>query len=58
MVFGRINGADRGGQTSIYFSFLPPGKKYKLTLMSDGDYDTVFQEQYTVVTNSDKMQVK
>lgn len=55
---GGINGDRRGGQTSIDLGFLPAGKKYKLTLMSDGEYDSVFQEQYIVVENKDKVPVK
>ncbi len=55
---GGINGDRRGGQTNIDFSFLPAGKKYKLTLMSDGDNDSAFQEQYLVVSNKDKIPVR
>jgi len=54
---GGINGGNRGGQATIDFSFLSPGKKYRLTLMSDGDNDMAFQEQYMAVESTDKIQV-
>lgn len=55
---GGINGQNRGGQATIDFSFLPPDKKYRLTLMSDGDNDMAFEEQYMAVESKDKIQVK
>lgn len=54
---GGINGQNRGGQVTVDFSFLPPDKKYQLTLLCDGDNDMAFQEQYIVVENKDKIQV-
>lgn len=54
---GGINGQNRGGQATIDFSFLPPDKKYRLTLMSDGDNDMAFQEQYSAIGSKDKIQV-
>ncbi|QEC79490.1 glycoside hydrolase family 97 protein [Mucilaginibacter ginsenosidivorax] len=54
---GGINGQNRGGQTAIDFSFLPTGKKYRLTLINDGDNDMAFHEQYMAVESTDKIQV-
>lgn len=54
---GGINGENTGGQASIDFGFLPQGKKYRLTLMGDGDNDTAFQERYIAVASTDKIQV-
>jgi alpha-glucosidase len=55
---GGINGDSRGGVASIDFGFLPPGKQFKLILMKDGEYDTAFQEQYSVVEQKDKIEVR
>ena len=46
---GGINGENRGGRNIIDCSFLPSGKKYRLTLVGDGDNDMAFKEQYILV---------
>ncbi len=35
---------------TLDLSFLPKGKKYKLTLISDGEYDATFETKHLVVT--------
>lgn len=49
--------SDRWDKTyELDFSFLPEGKEYKLTLISDGEYDTTFKTQYLVVDNTDTVE--
>jgi hypothetical protein len=43
---------------SLDFDFLPDGKKFRLTLITDGEHDTVFSTQYMVVDNTSSINVK
>lgn len=42
----------------LKFDFLPDGKKYKLTLISDGDHDKAFSTRYLVVDKTSSVDVK
>ncbi len=57
-----IGGINSGGRRervqNLKFDFLPEGQNYKLTLIADGAYDTVFLTQYMVVDNSSSIDVK
>lgn len=55
---GGINGENRPGQTTIDFSFLPKDRRYRLTLMADGDHNMAFREQYLTVSSTDNLQIK
>ncbi len=43
---------------TLNFDFLPEGKKYKMTLISDGKHDKELSTQYMVVDNSSSVNVK
>lgn len=43
---------------SLDFDFLPNGKKFRLTLIADGEYDTVFSTQYMVVDHTSSINIK
>jgi len=43
---------------TLKFNFLPEGKKYKLTLITDGKHDKEFATQYLVVDKSSTIAVK
>jgi hypothetical protein len=43
---------------TINFNFLPEGKKYKMTLISDGRHDKEFNTQYIVVDKSSTYSVR
>ena len=43
---------------TINFSFLPEGKKYKMTLISDGKHDKELNTQYIVVDKSSTFSVR
>ena len=55
---GGINGENRGGRNTIDCSFLPKGKKYRLTLIGDGDNDMAFKEQYLLVDQQTQVPVQ
>jgi hypothetical protein len=55
---GGINGDNRGVRSAIDCSFLPKGKKYRLTLIGDGDNDMAFKEQYLLVEQDTKVPVQ
>jgi alpha-glucosidase len=46
-----LNGLNTAGSTTVNFSFLPHGVKYKFTLIADGDSKEKFDTQYTVVSS-------
>ncbi|HLO59840.1 MAG TPA: glycoside hydrolase family 97 catalytic domain-containing protein [Bacteroidales bacterium] len=43
---------------TLKFNFLPQNVNYKLTLISDGNYDQAFKTQYLVVNQSSSVEVK
>jgi len=43
---------------TLKFNFLPEGKKYKLTLITDGKHDKELTTQYLVIDNSSTIAVK
>jgi len=43
---------------TLKFNFLQEGKKYQLTLITDGKYDTEFATRYLVVDNNSEIEVK
>jgi hypothetical protein len=43
---------------TLNFNFLPKGKKYKLTLITDGKYDTDFSTRYLIVDKNSEIEVK
>jgi len=56
---GGINSDGRIERTqNLKFYFLPKGKSYKLTLISDGKHDKVFSTKYMVVNNSSVVDIK
>jgi hypothetical protein len=47
---GGINSEERGNKHKmINFDFLPEGKKYKLTLITDGEHDKKLSTKYSVI---------
>ena len=48
----------RDKNKKLTFNFLPEGKKYKLTLIADGKYDTEFATRYLVVDKNSEVEVK
>jgi alpha-glucosidase len=55
---GGISAEQRERTKTIKFDFLPDGVKYKLTLISDGKYDSRFTTQYLLVDKSGSVDVK
>jgi hypothetical protein len=55
---GGINAETREKRKNIKFTFLPDGKKFKLTLIADGVHDRDFTTQYLVVDKSSAVDVK
>ncbi len=55
---GGLNAENREKRQNIGFSFLPSGKQYKLTLISDGEHDQDFNTQYMVIDQSSSIEVK
>lgn len=56
---GGINADQRREKRkTVKFDFLPEGKKYQLTLIADGPYDSVFDIQYLVVDNKSTIDVR
>lgn len=55
---GGISAESREKKLTVKFDFLPADKKYKLTLIGDGAYDTVFETQYLVVDKASQVDVK
>ncbi len=55
---GGINGESKEKTKTVSFDFLPEGKKYKLTLIKDGEHDKDFIIQYMVVDKSSTIEVK
>lgn len=55
---GGLNGESREKRKKVSFSFLPGGVKYKLTLLTDGKHDKIFETKYLVVDNSSVIDVK
>jgi hypothetical protein len=56
---GGINSDVRRERTkNVKFNFLPEGKKYQLTLIADGKYDTEFSTRYMVVDKNSEIEVK
>lgn len=57
-----VGGINSGGRRekvqNLKFDFLPEGKPYKLTLLSDGEHDQVFTTKYLVVNKSDDIDVR
>ena len=43
---------------TINFDFLPQNSKYKLTLIADGDHDTVFSTSYMVIDRDSSVDLK
>ncbi|MBN2175142.1 MAG: glycoside hydrolase family 97 catalytic domain-containing protein [Bacteroidales bacterium] len=57
---GGINAEGRRGRgkvQTVKFDFLPEGKTYKLTLITDGEHDKAFSTKYLVVDKSDTVDV-
>lgn len=55
---GGLN-AERGEKRkTLTFNFLPEGKSYKLTLLTDGSHDKAFSTQYLVVDKNSKIDVR
>lgn len=55
---GGLNGENKEKTKTLNFDFLPTGKKFKLTLITDGKHDTDFSTQYLVVDKNDSIEVK
>ncbi len=55
---GGISAEQRELKKTIKFDFLPTGKQYKLILISDGKYDSVFDTQYMVIDNTSSVDIK
>ena len=56
---GGINSEIRRDKTKkLTFNFLPEGKKYQLTLIADGKFDTEFAKRYLVVDKNSEIEVK
>lgn len=55
---GINNGGRREKVQNLKFDFLPDGKSYKLTLITDGIHDKAFSTQYRVVDNTSSLNVR
>jgi hypothetical protein len=55
---GGINAESREKTKTISFDFLPEGKKYKLTLIADGEHDKDLMVRHWVVDKSSMIEVK
>jgi len=55
---GGLNAELKEKTTKILFDFLPEGRKYKMTLIADGKYDSAFSIDYKVVDNTSNIDVK
>ncbi len=55
---GGISSEQREKVQKLKFDFLPEGSTYKLTLIGDGEYDSVFSTQHMVVDKSGSVDVK
>ncbi|RXK87394.1 glycoside hydrolase family 97 protein [Filimonas effusa] len=55
---GGINAEIREKRKTIPLSFLTSGKKYKLTLLADGNHDKDFKTSYSVVDSNSTFPVK
>ncbi|SFD88265.1 glycoside hydrolase family 97 protein [Thermophagus xiamenensis] len=56
---GGINAeAHQNKNKTLNFNFLPEGQKYKLTLITDGEYDTELSTSYLVVDKNSEIDVK
>lgn len=55
---GGLNAEQKEKTTNVSFGFLPKGGKYKLTLISDGGYDSRFSVDYKVVDSTSSVDVK
>jgi hypothetical protein len=55
---GGINAEIKEKTKTLKFDFLPEGKKFKLTLITDGEHDKVLKTQYLVVDKSTTLDVK
>jgi len=54
---GGINGENVEKKKSLRFNFLPEGRNYKLTLITDGTHDKDFATQFSVVNNTNAVDV-
>lgn len=55
---GGINAEIREKTKKLKFEFLPEGRKYKLTLIADGEHDKSFDIQYLVVDKSSSVDIR
>jgi hypothetical protein len=55
---GGISGENKEKTKTLKFDFLPQNSDYRLTLISDGEYDKDFKIQYLVVNQSSSVEVK
>jgi hypothetical protein len=55
---GGISGENIEKTKTLKFGFLPQNSDYRLTLISDGEYDKDFKVQYLVVNQSSSVEVK
>jgi hypothetical protein len=55
---GGLNAEQTEKTATLAFSFLPEGKRYKLTLIADGTHDRDLAVQYAVVEKSGFVHVK
>lgn len=53
-----INGEDKNGVITPDLGFLKPGKVYRVTLISDGAYDTAFDTKYLTTDQNGKLTIK
>lgn len=54
---GGISGLDNPSSLKVNFSFLEKGKKYKVTILSDGDHDASFTTQYIVIDATQSLDI-
>lgn len=55
---GGINAENKEKKSKLTFTFLPEGKKFKLTLIADGLHDKEFATRYLVVDKSSEIDVR
>lgn len=55
---GGINAEQREKRKRVRLDFLPKGVQYRLTLISDGVYDTAFSTDYQVVNSESNISVR
>ena len=58
LYLGGLNSESVEKTQTVSFDFLPEGKKYRLTLIADGNHDKDFSTLYKVVDKNSEIKVR